>query len=217
MCNVLNQHTKKLILGDFNSWGTNWGSPSDNSRGNTLQSFLNDTNLILLNCEFPTHFSNPNTYTHIDLSFCSPELAIDSEWNTIEDLHGSDHFPILLTLFNNKQRQNHSNHSKLLFKLHLADWDKYTNQLINFNKTWQTLKRNITTENIIKYRKANVLFKRELKIAKITVISTFKTQFQPTTTTTKIWSNIRRLCGLNNIKHIHSIIDPETNLPIAYK
>lgn len=84
-------------------------------------------------------------------------------------------------------------------------------------KTWQTLKRNITTENIIKYRKANALFKRELKIVKRTALSTFTTQIQPTTTTTKIWSNIRRLCGLNNIKHIHSIIDPETNLPIADK
>lgn len=76
--NVLNQHPIKLILGDFNSWGTNWCSPANNSRGTTVQSFLDNSNLILLNDKSPTHFSTHNTYTHIDLSFGSPELTIDA-------------------------------------------------------------------------------------------------------------------------------------------
>ena len=35
--------------------------------------------------------------TAIDLTLCSPELTTELNWNIEEDLHGSDHWPIIIT------------------------------------------------------------------------------------------------------------------------
>ncbi len=36
-------------------------------------------------------------FTAIDLSLCSFTVLLDSNWKVLPDLHGSDHFPIILT------------------------------------------------------------------------------------------------------------------------
>lgn len=94
---VENITTPMLFVGDFNSWHKQWGSIYSNGRGKTLAKFFNQSNLILLNDGSPTHFSTHNSFSHIDLSFASPELAIGSHWKVFEDLHGSDHFPVYIT------------------------------------------------------------------------------------------------------------------------
>jgi len=76
--------------------GTHPGAPQQ-QRGETTQRFIDNTPLILL--KSPTHFSTHNTYTHIDLTLCSPILAPHAKWKILNDLHGSDHFPIITTLF----------------------------------------------------------------------------------------------------------------------
>jgi len=96
---LYNNQTPSLILGDFNGWHPAWGSPKTNSRGKTIQQFIDNTQLILLNDKSPTHFSTHNTYTHIDLLLCSATLAPHAKWEILNDLHGSDHFPIVISLF----------------------------------------------------------------------------------------------------------------------
>ncbi len=37
------------------------------------------------------------TFTAIDVAFSSPNVILDFNWRMLPDLHGSDHFPIILT------------------------------------------------------------------------------------------------------------------------
>jgi len=88
-----------LITGDFNSWHTLWGSPRNNKKGNTLSQFIHQSPLTLLNDGSPTHFSTHNTLTHVDLTLASATLALESVWFIESSTFGSDHFPIITTLF----------------------------------------------------------------------------------------------------------------------
>jgi len=263
-----NSNTNSLVLGDFNSWSTLWGSPKNSQKGRTITNFLNNNSYILLNDKSPTHFSTHNTYTHIDISFCTPGLFTHTHWHILDDLHGSDHYPITLTLFDNDR--HNTTQCKPSFKLNSADWPKFEHQthVINsqvpssnninkeasnlnkiilqsahltipqtstnkhpknvpwWNHTLQTLnkekkqaanklKKYISTTNITNFRKAAAKFRRELKIAKKESFYTFTSEIQPLTHTSKIWSNIRRFCGLNKPKHIHMITNPITDIPIT--
>ncbi len=45
-----------------------------------------------------THFhSQARLFTAIDLSLCSSTVLLDFNWKVLPDLHGSDHFNIILT------------------------------------------------------------------------------------------------------------------------
>ena len=35
----------------------------------------------------------------IDLSICSPDIFLDMQWKTLDDLCGSDHYPMIIILF----------------------------------------------------------------------------------------------------------------------
>lgn len=39
-----------------------------------------------------------DSLSHIDLSFCHPNLSNKVTWGVIDDNMGSDHFPILVTI-----------------------------------------------------------------------------------------------------------------------
>ena len=60
-----------LLIGDFNAYSTRWGCNTTNTRGRAIESFLENSELELLNNGAPTH---PNRVqdTAIDLSLCSP-------------------------------------------------------------------------------------------------------------------------------------------------
>ena len=99
--NLLNQLYSELpkpciILGDFNAYSPLWGCASSDTRGNIIASFLENSNLVLLNNGAPTH-PNQTADTAIDLTFSSPEISEDFEWNTIPSVFDSDHFPITLS------------------------------------------------------------------------------------------------------------------------
>nr|AAA74495.1 unknown protein [Drosophila teissieri] len=257
------QQTPSLITGDFNGWHPSWGSPTTNTRGKITQRFIDNTHLILLNDKSPTHFSTHNTYSHIDLTLCSPILAPHANWKILNDLHGSDHFPIITTLFPTTNTQKFN---RPFFKLKEANWDQYSahtqqinekyptsqnvnkeaaqiNRIILYsanlsipqtspnahptgfhggtststncesknNLRWKKLNRTITLENIIDYRRKNAKFRYELKKRKKEASSSFTSTIHPTTPSSKIWTNIRRFCGLNPIKQIHAISSPENN------
>jgi len=261
-----------LITGDFNGWHKNWGSNQNNTRGKILEKFITQSNYILLNDMSPTHFSTHNTLTNVDLTFSSPMLQIDSKWQTEDNLFGSDHFPIIITLFTSNtsnrqvtprkptfltdkanwqefcqlteeysaQRQPSTNINKeaaTIHKIILSSAHKAIPQTHPISKTqnvpwwnnnlsklradkmkkWHDLRRNITTEHILKYKKANALFRLTLKQDKKQSINNFTSQISPETPPKTIWSNIRRFCGLNPQKNIHCIFNPTTNQNTTHK
>lgn len=88
-----------LLVGDFNASHHRWGSMNDNDRGHVIVEICTRLNLITLNTGAATHLSLAHgTYSMIDLSICSPVLSAHMEWSVMDDLHGSDHFPIRLRL-----------------------------------------------------------------------------------------------------------------------
>ncbi len=51
------------------------------------------------------HFhSQTGLFTAIDLCLYSSTVLLDFNWNVLPDLHGSDHFPIILTLAEREPR-----------------------------------------------------------------------------------------------------------------
>jgi len=119
------------VLGDFNSWHPYWGSPKSNKRGRTLANYIDRSNYILLNDKSPTHFSTYNTYRHIDLSFASASIAPEISWEVLDDLHGSDHFPILISILRNQTVPTFI--AKPSFKLKDADWNLFKEKITSFS------------------------------------------------------------------------------------
>ena len=86
-----------VLMGDFNAHHPLWGSSSSNSRGNDLQEIFSLRNLCVLNDGTKTFVHcYHQTATSIDLTVVDPSIVLDFEWSVLDDLHGSDHYPILL-------------------------------------------------------------------------------------------------------------------------
>ncbi|XP_066958829.1 uncharacterized protein [Macrobrachium rosenbergii] len=102
----LNDLVKKLpqpflLIGDFNARHLSWHDVKSNPRGNIILDFIIDNQLHILDENKPTHFDQrTKSYSHIDLSLCSQDLADKYFWNTYDDLCGSDHFPVLINILN---------------------------------------------------------------------------------------------------------------------
>lgn len=87
-----------ILLGDFNSHSTPWGSNKNDPRGEIIKSLLDDPDLFLLNSTSPTHVNIANgTLSSIDLSICSTRIAHHFDWDVDSNPHDSDHFPITLS------------------------------------------------------------------------------------------------------------------------
>lgn len=111
-----------LLMGDLNSYNTLWGSRYTNSQGRAIESLLDEYNLIILNTGEDTHYiSASGTFSSIDLSFCSPSTAQIFDWKPLDDLYGSDHYPLVIS---NGQRQP-DRYRKTKWRLDTADWDAF--------------------------------------------------------------------------------------------
>ena len=80
---------------DTNAHHSDWGSPRIDPKGNLISNWIDDNDLVLLNNEEPTFMSNVGTFSHIDLTNCSSNIASEMNWKTYHDTLNSDHFPII--------------------------------------------------------------------------------------------------------------------------
>jgi len=87
-----------LITGDFNSHSTIWGCTKLDCRGKMVEDIVTKHNLCILNVISSTYI-HPATGSSsaIDLSVCSPDIFLDMHWKTLDDLCGSDHYPISIS------------------------------------------------------------------------------------------------------------------------
>jgi len=86
-----------LLLGDFNAKHIIWGNPDIDHRGTVLEQILLTQNITALNTGSPTHFHIQNaTHSAIDISFVTSRCSADFRWSVLNDLHGSDHYPIVI-------------------------------------------------------------------------------------------------------------------------
>ena len=93
-----------LVVGDLNAHNTLWGCSRTNNKGQIIEKLLNENSICILNDDKPTYYNLHNNATSIiDLGLCSSNVLTDFKWEVLRDLHGSDHFPIIIKLNEPKQ------------------------------------------------------------------------------------------------------------------
>ena len=116
-----------LLLGDFNAHSPMWGRDTgvSDQRGEIVERFLDNNQLVLLNKGDSTHFSLAhNSESAIDLSICSPQISTYFDWSVDSDVHHSDHYPIkICTTF--PADQDATMGSVPRWNLQKADWEKF--------------------------------------------------------------------------------------------
>lgn len=89
-----------IVIGDFNCHHSMWGSHRIDSNALLLLELFDEFNVCLLNDGSPTRRTRPNENPRSapDLCLCSPSLSSKLNWQVLPSSHGSDHFPILITM-----------------------------------------------------------------------------------------------------------------------
>ena len=110
-----------ILIGDFNSHHTLWGSKDTNDRGRIIEEFITEHDLVLLNDKISTYLhSATGSYSSLDLAICSPEIFPVLNWKVVDDLHGSDHFPIQVSEVGPSVQQRPQR-----WKLHQSNWEQF--------------------------------------------------------------------------------------------
>ncbi|KAF0750606.1 Uncharacterized protein FWK35_00023634, partial [Aphis craccivora] len=118
-----------ILLGDFNSRNQMWGSNHTDLRGKTMETFLDNDQLILLNTgEYTRHDSTNNSFSAIDLTISNSTLAPQLEWKVLNEYNCSDHWPISITLLEQSLKPPSHTH----WNLKTPNWELYQD-LINQN------------------------------------------------------------------------------------
>ena len=90
-----------FLVGDFNARNTFWYDTKCNPRGNVILDTILNKQLHILDGRSPTHYDQrTKSYSHIDLTLCTQDLASTYFWSTNDDRCGSDHFPIFIKPLN---------------------------------------------------------------------------------------------------------------------
>ena len=98
-----------ILMGDLNGHHELWGSPENDLRGTKITGWLNDKGLAVLSTGEPTFLSNLGTFILTDLTIDTHNILRTVNWQPLCDLMDSDHFPIVIQVFNNIQSENRSN------------------------------------------------------------------------------------------------------------
>ncbi len=123
-----------IIIGDLNARSRSLGCIKENQSGSVLENILINNDLVVLNDRKPTYFRFQSDYREIlDLAVGTPWIAsqVTSFEVLDEDLMGSDHAPICVTIDTSLQesRGNNSLEQNDDFDLSKADWFKFQEAL----------------------------------------------------------------------------------------
>lgn len=136
-----------ILLGDFNSHHTLWGSYKIDTRGLRIESSIEESNMVLLNSGQSTHINISNgKLSAIDLTFSSITLAQKCNWSVSDYPYDSDHYPIFISICSlSRNIPTPPQHSKWNFNK--ADWNKFQKLIDNelSQKTFLTDSENINS------------------------------------------------------------------------
>ena len=117
-----------ILVGDLNAHNPMWGSPHTNNHGRVVENILMTTDTCLLNTGEATHVHiQTGTSSCIDLCLVSSLLLATHEWIREDDLHGSDHYPIIV-----RETENLPSNSPQRFLINKSNWPLF-NQLTDRN------------------------------------------------------------------------------------
>ena len=121
-----------IIIGDFNALHTCFGSFSINNNGKSLEEFVDEMNLTVLNDGHPTFFALPGRRSNVlDLVICSPTISQLIQCQTAEDTLGSDHFPVLSQLQIVGRPYCHTWDTNGRYNMNKCDWEKFNDHIEN--------------------------------------------------------------------------------------
>lgn len=128
LLNLISQLPPPIVLGgDFNAHHPSWGSTTCNHKGQITLETMERANLHLLNTGEHTHLCLASgTLSSIDLTIVSPSLFPILSWTPLPDLHGSDHFPILIS----STLPSSQSPLRTTYKLYKADWELYQSSVV---------------------------------------------------------------------------------------
>ena len=116
------------IMGDFNAKHFTFYNQVTNQSGEALNDIIEQTNLVLLNNDEPTHYSATHDSVDIlDLCLCSPDLAGKLNTFTVCGDLGSDHLPILASF--SLRAQSETRPPQYDYKK--ADWEAFRHHITN--------------------------------------------------------------------------------------
>ena len=111
-----------MLVGDFNGHSKVWGCSDTNDRGEIIEDVIAENDLCLLNEKQPTYLHPPTgNYYAIDLSLCHSNIFLDFNWSVCDDLHGSDHFSILI-----EETESSDDEQQCRWNLKKANWETFT-------------------------------------------------------------------------------------------
>src|SRR5215469_2601769 len=74
-----------------------WEDTSTSPNVNIVIELITKHNMVCVNSGAPTHYHQASqSFTHIDISLCSNMISQSLMGSSLEDLHGSDHYPIII-------------------------------------------------------------------------------------------------------------------------
>lgn len=111
-----------ILVGDFNSHSTLWGSPVTDRNGEIIENLLEANGLVALNTGEGTFIKQQGDYSHLDITLTSTGIAAKSTWAVLDDSLGSDHFPVVTTV---GERPALQDMSQTKWMLHRADWSLF--------------------------------------------------------------------------------------------
>ena len=123
-------HQIDILAGDFNAKSPLWGNPCYNSRGALLEDAILDSQVYLIINTGENTFIGPYSSSAIDLSICKHNIAWKCLWQTIPDLSGSNHLPIIISFQNQSQlslkNPSQTSHPTYHLNINKIDWNKFT-------------------------------------------------------------------------------------------
>lgn len=115
-----------MLLGDFNSHSTDWGSFKTDRWGKAVQYVMDKHNLCLMNNGKSTRVSkNYTCMSVVDLTILSRNIST-LEWTVDTDCRGSDHLPIIIT----ENEQRNPEKVKPQWDHPKANWEAFQTHLI---------------------------------------------------------------------------------------
>lgn len=144
---LINQIKQSYILmGDFNSHNTLWGSNNTDVRGKIIEEILQDNTIDVRNTGSPTFFSaSHQTYTHIDPTLTS-NIPGNIQWQVLNNREFSDHYPILIEADINSTTISLKS-SNWNFKK--ADWQKFRQLTDRINEIENNTNMSTIQENLV--------------------------------------------------------------------
>lgn len=113
-----------IFVGDLNAHHPQWGSDRISPRGHIIEETIDSCQLVVLNSGDPTRLNTATgTLTCIDVACCTTDLAGQLDWTMMQDTHGSDHMPMLITFPG--LMSNHQNCARVRWKVEEANWQLY--------------------------------------------------------------------------------------------